>query len=177
MSTNSNNSNSFRINHQIKAQEVFLLGSDKKPLGKKTLREALSLANQEGMDLVEISLKDNIPVCRIVDFGKFKYEQQQKQKAMRQKAVETKEVKVRPVTDDHDLKVKANQIKGWLEDGHKVQIICKFKGREVEHRSLGRANINQLLKWVGPHKVDQEMKDGERQIFITITREQESKAQ
>lgn len=161
-----------RINHQIRTPEVFLIGPDGEPIGNTKTSDALSMAAQTGLDLIEISAKGNTPVCRIMDYGKFKYEQQKKAKAIRQKqvVVETKQVQVRPATDRNDLVTKSNQIRSWFEEGHKVQIICKFRGRELEYRNLGEQIINELLGLIGPHKVDQSLKSNEKQLLITITK-------
>lgn len=167
--TQSNNRT--RINHQIRVPEVFLLGSDGSKIGVTKTNEALALAKAEGLDLVEISSKDTMPVCRIMEYGKYKYDQQKKAKAIRQKITELKEVQVRPVTNQNDLMIRANQIKAWFEEGHKVQIICKFRGRELEHKSLGKEIINELLDLVGPHKIDQVMTETDRQVLVTIAKE------
>jgi translation initiation factor IF-3 len=161
-----------RINHQIRTPEVFLIGPDGEPIGNTKTSEALNMASQSGMDLIEISAKGNTPVCRIMDYGKYKYEQQKKAKAIRQKQVivETKQVQIRPATDHNDLVTKSNQIKSWFEEGHKVQIICKFRGRELEYRNLGEQIIQQLLSLVGQHKVDQALKANEKQLIMTIVR-------
>ena len=159
-----------RINHQIRAPEVFLLGSGGNKIGITKTNEALALAKAEELDLVEISSKDSIPVCRIMEYGKYKYDQQKKAKTIKQKTIELKEVQVRPVTSENDLMVRANQIKSWFEENHKVQIICKFRGREQEYKTLGKQIINQLLEMVGQHKIDQAMAETDRQIFITISK-------
>lgn len=163
-----------RINHQIRATEVFLLDSDGTKIGVTKINDALALTKERGLDLIEISSKDAMPVCRIMEYGQYKYDQQKKAKAAKQKVTELKEVQVRPVTNYNDLKVRASQIKTWFEENHKVQIICKFRGREQEYKSLGKEIISELLTMVGPHKIDQAMAETDRQILITIARDSQT---
>ena len=107
--------------------------------GVMTAREALARAYDVGMDLLEISPNAEPPVCKITDFGKFKYEQQKKanEARKRQKVVEIKEIKVRPNIDDHDYEVKMRQMKGFIEEGDKVKVTLRFRGREMAHQDLG----------------------------------------
>ena len=108
-------------------------------LGVITLTEALQRASDLGVDLVEISPNANPPVCKIMDFGKFKYREQKKahEMKMKQKQVQIKEVKLRPVTDDHDYQIKLKNARSFLEDGDKVKFIVQFRGREMAHQELG----------------------------------------
>ncbi len=108
-------------------------------LGVITLTEALQRASDLGVDLVEISPNANPPVCKIMDFGKFKYREQKKahEMKMKQKQVQIKEVKLRPVTDDHDYQIKLKNARRFLEDGDKVKFIVQFRGREMAHQELG----------------------------------------
>jgi translation initiation factor IF-3 len=108
-------------------------------LGVITLTEALQRASDLGVDLVEISPNANTPVCKIMDFGKFKYREQKKahEMKMKQKQVQIKEVKLRPVTDDHDYQIKLKNARRFLEDGDKVKFIVQFRGREMAHQELG----------------------------------------
>lgn len=161
-----------KINHQIKSSVVVLISSSGENKGQVSFAEALREAQQNELDLIEIAkTKEGFSVCKIMDYGKYKFEQQKKQKAQKQKVLDLKEVQVRPVTDYNDLQTKASKIKGWMEDGHKVQIICKFSGRELEYKNLGRGIIEDLLKLVGQYKIDQPLKDSERKLMITIGKE------
>ncbi len=108
-------------------------------LGVISLTEALQRAADLGVDLVEISPNANPPVCKIMDFGKFKYREQKKahEMKMKQKQVQIKEIKLRPVTDDHDYQIKLKNVRRFLEDGDKVKFIVQFRGREMAHQELG----------------------------------------
>ena len=108
-------------------------------LGVVGIREAIKKAEELGLDLVEISPNANPPVCKIMDFGKFKYREQKKahEAKMKQKQVHVKEVKLRPVTDEHDYQIKMRNAKRFLEDGDKVKFIVQFRGREMAHQELG----------------------------------------
>ena len=121
-------------------------------------REALRLAEEEGLDLVEISPTARPPVCKIMDYGKYKYEQEKKRREAKkhQTVVHTKEVKLRPSTDVHDLETKIKHIKRFLEEGNKAKITVKFRGREMAHRDLGEKILKELIEKVGDvAKLDQ----------------------
>lgn len=128
--------------------EIRLIGSDGSQLGVFQTRDALKKAEDEGLDLVEISPTAKPPVCKIMDFGKYKYEQAKKKKDQRkhQVVVLLKEVKMRPSTGEHDLDVKKNRIKGFLESGHKVKITIQFRGREMAHKDLGKKLLDRVVK-------------------------------
>ena len=117
-------------------------------LGVVSIREALDKANELELDLVEISPNANPPVCKIMDFGKFKYHEQKKAHAAKQnqKQVHVKEVKLRPVTDDHDYDIKMRNAKRFLEDGDKVKFIVQFRGREMAHQELGLRYLERAEK-------------------------------
>ena len=119
-----------RVNEEIRAAQVRLIDQDGEMQGVMTAREALARAYDIGMDLLEISPNAEPPVCKITDFGKFKYEQQKKanEARKRQKVVEIKEIKVRPNIDDHDYEVKMRQMKGFIEEGDKVKVTLRFRG-------------------------------------------------
>jgi len=128
-----------RVNEEIRAAQVRLIDQDGEMQGVMSAREALARAYDVGMDLLEISPNAEPPVCKITDFGKFKYEQQKKanEARKRQKVVEIKEIKVRPNIDDHDYEVKMRQMKGFIEEGDKVKVTLRFRGREMAHQDLG----------------------------------------
>ncbi|KMQ90022.1 translation initiation factor if-3 [Lasius niger] len=120
-------------------------------VGILPIREAIARAYAEGMDLLEISPTANPPVCKILDYGKFKYEQQKKKNEARkkQKVIELKEVKIRPGTGEHDFQVKLRAVQSFLEAGDKVKVSLRFKGREMAHQELGAKMMERLREEVG----------------------------
>jgi translation initiation factor IF-3 len=128
-----------RINDRIRAREVLLIGAEGEQLGVKPLPEALAIARDEDLDLVEVAPNANPPVCRIMDFNKWKYEQQQRRKESRRKAtsVVVKEMKFRPKIDEHDYVTKMKHVERFLAEGSKVKLTIMFRGREVFHPELG----------------------------------------
>ena len=117
-----------------------VIGADGEMVGLLSREDALALAGETGMDLVEIQPNAEPPVCRVMDFGKFKFENQKKAAAARkkQKVVEIKELKFRPVTDEGDYQIKLRKMRGFLEEGDKVKVNIRFRGREMSHQELGR---------------------------------------
>ncbi|HMN39089.1 MAG TPA: translation initiation factor IF-3 [Hyphomicrobium sp.] len=128
-----------RINDQIRAREVRLIDETGQNVGIVAKFDALARAEAAGLDLVEVSPDAEPPVCKILDFGKFKYQEQKKAAEARknQKIVEIKEIKMRPGIDDHDYDVKMRAIRRFFEEGDKVKITLRFRGREVAHSQLG----------------------------------------
>jgi translation initiation factor IF-3 len=128
-----------RVNEEIRVPQVRLIDENGEMLGVLSIRDALYRAYQSGLDLLEISPNAVPPVCKITDYGKFKYEQQKKANEARkkQKVVEIKEIKVRPNIDDHDYDVKMRQAKGFIGEGDKVKVTLRFRGREMAHQELG----------------------------------------
>jgi translation initiation factor IF-3 len=128
------------------APEVRLSGPENEPLGVVSLMEALRLAGEADVDLVEISATANPPVCRLMDYGKFKYQEQKKaaEAKSKQKVIEVKEIKFRPGTDDGDYNIKLRNIKRFLEDGDKCKITLRFRGREITHQEIGMALLNRM---------------------------------
>lgn len=125
-----------------------LIGADGENLGVVHPAKAMDLAAEEGLDLVEISPNANPPVCKIMDFGKFKYEQQKRESEARkkQKVIEVKEVKFRPNTDTHDYDVKMRNVFKFLENGDKVKVTLRFRGREMAHQNLGRELLERVAE-------------------------------
>lgn len=149
--------NRHRINGQIRGvREVRLIDGSGQMVGVVLLSAALSQALTEGVDLVEINRNSNPPVCKLLDYGKFKYDNAKAAKEARrnQKVVDIKEVTLRPATDTNDLLVKAKHIKEWLSDGDKVKITVRMKGRERVHPDQGVKVIQELLLSSGPHKLE-----------------------
>lgn len=130
---------SHRINGEIFATEVRLVGQDNEPIGIVHLREALRMAEEQDLDLVEIAPQARPPVCRLMDFGKFKYQEQKRQAEARskQKIIQVKEVKFRPGTDEGDYQVKMRNLKRFLEEGDKAKVTLRFRGREMAHQEFG----------------------------------------
>jgi translation initiation factor IF-3 len=131
----------------IKAREVRVIASDGEQLGVLLLRDALQRAEEAGLDLVEVAPTAVPPVCRIMDFGKYKYEMNKKahESKKHQTVIAVKEVKLRPRTDDHDVQFKTNNIKRFLEDGDKVKVSIMFRGREMAHPQQGRALLERIV--------------------------------
>jgi translation initiation factor IF-3 len=127
---------------------VRLIDEEGAQLGIVSLREALTLAEQRGLDLMEVAPNAVPPVCRIVDYGKFRYEQTKKDREARknQKQAELKEVRLKPKTDDHDLEVKAKQARKFLLAGDKVKFTVRFRGREIFHPDIGREMLEQMAE-------------------------------
>ncbi len=128
-----------RINTQISVPTVRLVKEDGTMVGVTPIREALAMAADAGLDLVEISPNAEPPVCKILDFGKFKYEIQKKRNEARkkQKVIDVKEIKLRPGIDEHDYEVKMRAVTRFLEEGDKVKVTMRFRGREMVHQELG----------------------------------------
>lgn len=135
-----------RVNGRIRAPEIRLIGADGENLGVVDPRKALMLAEEAGLDLVEISPNATPPVCKIMDFGKYKYETQKREAEARkkQKIIEIKEIKFRPGTDKHDYDVKMRSVMKFLEEGDKVKITLRFRGREMAHQELGLDLLNRV---------------------------------
>ena len=160
-----------RINDEIRVPQVRLIDDAGEMIGVMSAREALIRAYDVGLDLVEISPNAVPPVCKILDYGKYKYEQQKKANEARkkQKVVEIKEIKVRPNIDDHDYDVKMKQMKNFIGEGDKVKVTLRFRGREMAHQELGvkvleriRGDLIELVK------VEQMPKLENRQMVMVI---------
>jgi translation initiation factor IF-3 len=128
-----------RINERIRVREVRVIDDEGEQLGVMTPFEAIKIARERGLDLVEVAPQAQPPVCRIIDYGKFQYEQKKKAHEAKKKQVviEVKEIKFRPATDDHDYNFKMKHAKEILQDGNKVKATVRFRGREITHKELG----------------------------------------
>ena len=135
-----------RINHRIRVPEVRVI-ADEEQLGVMPTHEALRLAEEKGLDLVEISPRAFPPVCRIMDYGKYKYEEAKKKQQARKRAstVETKEIKFRPKTEEHDMAFKVKHVRRFLEGGNKVRLAVVFRGREITHPQTGMNVLNKIV--------------------------------
>ena len=137
-----------RINHRIRVPEVRVIAADGSMLGVMSTQDALRRAREEGLDLVEVNPKSQPPVCKILDFGKYKYEEKKKQREAKRKqtVVEVKEIKLRPKTDDHDLNVKVRAARKFIEGGNKVKVTCRFRGREITHPEIAHKQLTYILE-------------------------------
>src|SRR6202011_3229346 len=134
-----------RVNEEIAVPNVRLVDEQGRMVGVVTRNEALTMADQAGLDLVEIAPGADPPVCKILDYGKYKYEEQKKKNEARkkQKVIEVKEIKLRPGIDDHDYEVKMRSMVKFIEEGDKVKVTMRFRGRELAHQELG---MNVLMR-------------------------------
>ena len=159
-----------KSNNRISAPEVQVIGSDGENLGILNTNEAISIAKEQGLDLIEISPNAKPPVCKIIDMGKFKYDAQKKANVAKkkQKIVLLKEIKMRPVTETHDYEFKVKNAKKFLGKGDKVKFTIRFKGRELQHSHLGRELMDKIkvdMKDIG--KVELHPKfDGKQMIMV-----------
>ncbi|WP_073234152.1 translation initiation factor IF-3 [Desulforamulus putei] len=137
-----------RINEEIRAREVRVVDSDNNQLGIMSVKEALRIAEERQLDLVEVAPQAKPPVCRIMDYGKFKYEQSKREKEAKkkQRIIQVKEVKLRPRIEDHDYTVKAKNAERFLKDGDKVKVTIMFRGREIVHTDLGKNLLDRLAE-------------------------------
>lgn len=137
-----------RINYMIKVKDVRVINADGEQLGILDTRDAIKRAEEAGLDLVEVAPTAKPPVCRIMDFGKYKYELAKKAQESKkhQSVIVVKEIKLRPRTDEHDIQFKTNNIKRFLEDGHKVKVTVMFRGREMAHTTHGRAVLDRIVQ-------------------------------
>ena len=137
-----------RINHRIRVPEIRVILDEGDQLGIMPTHEALRLAEEKGLDLVEISPRAFPPVCRIMDYGKYKYEEAKKKQQARKRAstVETKEIKFRPKTEEHDMDFKVKHVRRFLEGGNKVRLAVVFRGREITHPKTGMNVLNRVVE-------------------------------
>jgi len=161
-----------RVNEEIRAAQVRLIDQDGEMLGVLSGREALQKAFAVGLDLVEISPNADPPVAKILDYGKYKYEQQKKknEQKKRQKVIEIKEVKVRPNIDENDYQVKMRAMKSFIEEGDKVKVTLRFRGREMAHQDIGMRVLERIRQEMdGLSKVEQMPRMENRQMIMVLT--------
>ena len=151
-------SKDIRVNEGIRVREVRVVSADGEQLGILPIAQALDLARQREMDLVEVAAEAVPPVCRIMDFGKYKYMQARRQKDARKKqtVIQVKEVKLGPKTDTHDFDFKAKHVRRFLEEGNKAKVTVRFKGREMAHTELGWKMLNRMAEIMPDIAVDRE---------------------
>ncbi len=160
-----------RLNEEITAPEVRLIGLEGEQVGIVPVRQALSLAEEAGVDLVEIAPLAAPPVCRIMDFGKFKYQEAKRahEAKLKQKQIQVKEVKFRPGTDDNDYQIKMRNLVKFLQEGDKAKITLRFRGREMAHQEFGMRMLERIkadLEDIG--QVEQFPKMEGRQLIMVI---------
>jgi len=161
-----------RVNEDIRALQVRLIDQDGEMQGVMSARDALQRAYVAGLDLLEISPNADPPVVKILDFGKFKYEQQKKKNEAKkkQKVIEIKEVKVRPNIDENDYQVKLRAMKLFIEEGDKVKVTLRFRGREMAHQELGVKVLERIRTDMDPQtKVEQMPRMENRQMIMVLT--------
>lgn len=160
-----------RMNSAIRALQVRLIDENGEMVGVLSRKEALDRAMEAGLDLVEVSKDGDPPVCKILDYGKYKYQEQKKLAAARkkQKVIEIKEIKVRPVTDENDYQVKLRAMRRFIEEGNKVKVMLRFKGREISHHELGLKVLERIkVDMEELSKVEQEPKFEGRQMMMML---------
>jgi translation initiation factor IF-3 len=160
-----------RINNRIDAREVRLIDALGENKGVVPTRQALMMAEEAGLDLVEVSPDAKPPVAKILDYGKFKYQEQKKANEARkkQKIIEIKEIKMRPMIDDHDYDVKMKAVRRFFEEGDKVKITLRFRGREMAHQELGQQLLDRVKKdTIEIAKVESEPRFEGRQIVMVL---------
>ena len=160
-----------KANERIKALDVQVIGSDGNNLGVMQLKQAIQLAKDESLDLIEISPNANPPVCKIMDMGKYKYDAQKKANLAKkkQKIVSLKEIKLRPGTEAHDYNFKIKNAKKFITKGDKVKFTVKFKGREMQHTQLGKDLMNRIIEETKDiAKVESQPKFEGRQMVMII---------
>ncbi|MEQ8319448.1 MAG: translation initiation factor IF-3 [Rhodospirillales bacterium] len=160
-----------RANEEIQADPVRLVDADGEMVGVIGLQEAIDMAVEVGLDLVEVSPNADPPVCKILDYGKYKYEAQKKANEARkkQKIIEVKEIKMRPGIDDHDYEVKMKAVRRFLDDGDKVKMTIRFRGREMAHQDLGLKVLERVREEVDEiAKVEQHPRPEGRLMTMVI---------
>jgi len=160
------------VNQDIEARSVRLVGADGSMLGVVGIHEAMGEAQAAGLDLVEVSPNAEPPVCKVLDYGRFKYEAQKKKNEARkkQKIIEVKEIKMRPGIEQHDYDTKMRSVRRFLEEGDKVKVTLRFRGRELAHQEVGRAVLQRVQTELGEAvKVEQFPKMEGRQMVMVMS--------
>jgi translation initiation factor IF-3 len=160
-----------RINEDIRARTIYLVGDDGQKFGELGTDEARAIAEERGFDLVEVSPEAQPPVVKLMDYGKFKYEQQKKQAEARkkQKVIEIKEIKMRPTIDDHDYETKMKAMQRFFGEGDKVKVTLRFRGREMAHQHLGMELLRRIQSDTETYaKLEQYPKMEGRQMMMVL---------
>lgn len=162
---------SVRRNEQVRAREVRVIGADGEQLGILSRNDAITLAKEQGLDLVEVAATADPPVCRVMDYGRFKYEQQKKKAEAKkhQTVIQIKEIKVRPKTDDHDYDTKVRHIRRFIDEGDRCKVTVFFRGREIVHKDRGQSILDRIVEDTRDiAKVDQEARAEGRTLFMML---------
>ncbi|WP_350449747.1 translation initiation factor IF-3 [Aminobacterium mobile] len=161
-----------RVNEEITAREVLLIDENGVKVGVTAVEEALRMAEERGLDLVEVAPQAKVPVCRILDYGKYRYQQQKKEKDARkkQKGQTLKEMKMRPKIDEHDYDFKVRAVQNFLKNGHRVKVSVFFRGREMAFLDKGREVLERVIRdceGLGKHEGEPRMEGRYMRIMIT----------
>lgn len=159
------------MNERIRVPEIRLIGPEGDQMGVFQTRDAVAKARNLGYDLVEISPNAKPPVCKIMDYGKYKYEQRKKQHEAKKKqtVIHVKEIQMRPATGEHDVQVKISHLRRFLEHGDKAKIIIKFRGREIIHEEMGRNLLKRVLQDLSDiGQIDQEVKKEGKSLLVIL---------
>ena len=158
------------MNERIRVREVLVIDDDGNKLGVLPINEALAMARERGLDLVEVAPNSNPPVCRVLDYGKFKYEQAKKERESRkgQHASVLREIRMRPKIDKHDLEMKAHNAEKFLKNGDKVKVTVMFRGREMVHPEIGRALLDSVAEQLKEVSVIERPANMEGRFLSTI---------
>ncbi|PPD14846.1 MAG: translation initiation factor IF-3 [Methylobacterium sp.] len=160
-----------RINRDIRVREVQVIDADGSNKGVLNVFDAIQIAEEQGLDLVEVAPNATPPVCKIMDYGRFRFQEQKKAAEARkkQKVIEIKEIKLRPAIDDHDYGVKMKAMRGFFEEGNKVKITLRFRGREMAHQDIGMKVLDRVKQdIVEIAKVEQEPSFEGRQVVMVL---------
>ncbi|OYW13277.1 MAG: translation initiation factor IF-3, partial [Rhodospirillales bacterium 12-54-5] len=161
-----------RVNREILVEKIRLIGADAQMVGVVTIREGLAAAEAAGLDLVEIVPDAEPPVCKILDYGKYRFAEQKKVQEARkkQKVIQIKEIKLRPNIDKHDLEIKLKQVQKFLDEGDKVKFTLRFRGREMAHQELGMAILAKVRETLADKiKIDNEPRVEGRQAVMLVS--------
>lgn len=160
----------YRINHAIRVPEVRLIDADGSHVGIVSLSKALTIAHERELDLVEVSPAANPPVARVMDYGKFLYQQAKRERESRkaQKQVEVKEIRLRPKTTEHHKSFKMRDARGWLEDGMKVKVRIRFRGREITYPEIARQQLADIAKELSDVAVVEQRPNMEGRTMLMI---------
>lgn len=166
------------INEKIRAEKIQLIGEDGEKFGEISLEDALDKATEKKLDVVLVSPNSNPPVCKLMNYGKYKFEQAKKEKESRknQKALETKEIRITPNIEQHDFEFKAKNARKFIEDGNKVKITVRFRGREMNYTKAGEETLAKFIENLAEiSTVEKKPKLEGKNMFIILTKKIESK--
>ena len=169
--------NAHRLNREISVPEVRLAGEDGEQLGIVPTLQALAMAEEAGVDLVEIAPQAKPPVCRLMDYGKFKYQEQKRahEAKLKQKQIQVKEVKLRPATDENDYQIKMRNMTRFLEEGDKVKVTLRYRGREMAHQEFGIRQLERIKADLGELIVVEQFPKLEgRQLIMVVAPKKKS---